>query len=290
MAFNVDHLDEIDQPSKLNLTFILRVPRAGRMVAERIYKTQRTDELTFFTSQSSPPVVFELMINRKQNFSIRRVYRVPFADESRYVGLDRIAVSERFILHLVYDFFEASPVIRSFYRNETNFSIGHGLIFLRQYGRQISGMEFLDFYRSDRVFIRDNQRWDLFKLQDTELIIDTHTQPQFFRSWINNTFHVTLFGGPFTSDHHVIIQFKMICLDKNRRDTIFIPHNRPAIAQYPYARRFFIFDLQGYFVGPMKNLTLELTRSTKYQNITLPIVMNSVNEETYLGILPIEER
>ena len=106
------------------LNFIYKVKNLGRIFIESEYSSEYS-KLTFFSSTSSPPVVYEFAIDEYLNVNTKKIYEIKNEDSERYTGNDMISVTKKLIAFLVFDNKLLRQSIRILYRDETNFAIGH---------------------------------------------------------------------------------------------------------------------------------------------------------------------
>ena len=141
----------------LNLTFIYKVNNLGKIFTESEYSLQPST-FTFFSSTSSPPIVYEFVIDEYLNVNTKRIYSVK-DDGQRYTGNDMITVTQKFIAFLLFDNKMLRQSIRILYRDETNFGIGHTHILLDQFRADVSVIRFLSYKESDVIYVRNIEQW-----------------------------------------------------------------------------------------------------------------------------------
>ena len=155
------------------LNFIYKVKNLGRIFIES-ESSNEYSKMTFFSSTSSPPVVYEFAIDEFLNVNTKKIYEIRNEDSERYTGNDMISVTQKFIAFLVFDNKMLRQSIRILYRDETNFAIGHTHILLNNYRAKISTIKFLSFKNSNVLYIRNTEQWNMYEIKDIELIIDAY--------------------------------------------------------------------------------------------------------------------
>lgn len=243
----------------INMTYIYKEPTIGRIFTEKSYNLQKSD-FTFFTSLSSPPVIFEFLIDETMNVNMNKVY----SDNSRsqrYKDSELITVNNKFIAQLLYDRKLLKQVIRIYYRNETNFGVGHIHIHLEDYKFSISGIQFLSYFEGDRIYVRNMEKWEIYDIQDPEFIIDTRlTDNLAYDYWAGQRFGISLTAW---SEDELNIQQRMdiwiTCFSWYNIDIINTLKGQETDIKYAYGDPDFEFPISDYFVGPDLNFTVELT-------------------------------
>ena len=148
--------------------------------------------ITFFSSTPSPPVVYEFVIDQYLNINTKKIYEVKSDDVLRYIGDDKIWVNEKYVAFLLYDYRSLRQVVRVFYRDETNFGIGHSNIVLNEFNSEVSTMKFLEFRNNDAIYLRNAQKWKVYKLNEIEFILDTNTKDSTIIPYLYNSYEIRI--------------------------------------------------------------------------------------------------
>ena len=105
-----------------NLSFIYNVKNLGRILIESEYSSEYS-KMTFFSSTSSPPVVYEFAIDEYLNVNTKKIYEIKNEDPERYTSDDMITITQKFIAFIVFENKFLRQSIRILYRDETNLQL-----------------------------------------------------------------------------------------------------------------------------------------------------------------------
>ena len=83
-------------------------------------------------------------------------------------------------------------VARIYYRDETNFGVGHSNIVLNGFSLDISTMKFLEFKNNDAIYLRNAQKWKVYQLNEIEFMIDTYTNDSAIYPYLFNSYEIRI--------------------------------------------------------------------------------------------------
>ena len=241
--------------------------------------------ITFFSSTPSPPIVYEFVIDEFLNVNIKKIYEVKSDDVLRYIGNDKIWANEKYVAFLLYDYRSLRQVIRIYYRGETNFGVGHSNIVLNEFSMDLSTMKFMEFNDNDMIYLRNIQKWKIYKLNDIEFIIDTYSNQSSIFPYLFNQYEIKLYCyHEFLYSRHleeVILIFNITFTDHTDMNIYFIGNSKNETLEHSYGDQNFAVNLNKYYMGPNMILGYELVSSIPYgPNITLPKIVNIYDEKT----------
>ena len=177
-------------------------------------------------------------------------------------------------------------VARIYYRDETNFGVGHSNIVLNGFSLDISTMKFLEFKNNDAIYLRNAQKWKVYQLNEIEFMIDTYTNDSAIYPYLFNSyeiriswFHEYLLDKNFDK---VELSFNISFTDSSDMNLYFIGDSKNKSIINSYGDPSFKIRLNDYYMGPNLIFGFELISSVPYgPNITLPKVFNTYDKSIY---------
>jgi hypothetical protein len=167
-------------------------------------------------------------------------------------------VTADYIAYLLYDNYEDEQVVRVFYRNETNFGLGHTHIRLNTFKNKISAISFLGYELCDTVFVRDPQKWETFAIHQNQLVVDSHEYIDLYRERVNNTYKVFIEAiDEYKSQTPVSLEFKVTFSDLMDMSTYFVSPQKKLNLTFVYGDQSFKEILDPYYSGPDKRFGIE---------------------------------
>ncbi|CAI2384447.1 unnamed protein product [Moneuplotes crassus] len=262
----------------LNLTYMYKKPTIGRIFTEKSFNLKNTD-FKFFTSIATPPVIYEFMVDESANVNVNKVFSDNIRD-NRYKDCELISVNAKYIAQLLYDRKLLKQVIRVYDRNETNFSVGHIHIPLNGYRYDISGIQFLSYLESNKIFVRNPEKWEIYDILDPELIIDTFNYDN-YSSHIGENFMISINAkSPIESSVGKTLNVSIVCVGSESNISFNILESPNVEIKYAYGDPSFELPISNYFVGPNLNFTVEIVgASDENFDIKLPKIINPENPE-----------
>ena len=239
--------------------------------------------ITFFSSTPSPPVVYEFVIDEFLNVNIKKIYEVKSDDVLRYTGNDKIWANEKYVAFLLYDYRSLRQVVRVFYRDETNFGVGHSNIVLSGFNFDVGTMKFLEFKNNDAIYLRNAQKWKVYKLNEIEFILDTYTNDSTISPYLLNSYEIkiTWFHELLLDKNldKVELSFNISFTNSSDMDLHFIGDSNNKSIINSYGDPSFKIRINDYYMGPNLIFGFELISSVPYgPNITLPKVFNTYDK------------
>ena len=235
------------------LNFIYKVKNLGRIFIESEYSSEYS-KLTFFSSTSSPPVVYEFAIDEYLNVNTKKIYEIKNEDSERYTGNDMISVTKKLIAFLVFDNKLLRQSIRILYRDETNFAIGHTHILLDDHKTEISTVKFLCFKSWNMIYVRNTEQWDMYEIKDIELVIDTFTNNSIIFDYIFQTFEIKIDSfneNNFENQDFQLTQnFNITFTDPTDLDIYYIGRSTSEVLKHSFGSNQFKLKISDYYMGP----------------------------------------
>ena len=176
----------------LVFNYIYPLINIGKIFMSEEYKSKYDIGLIFFTSTRSPPIIYEIALDHFLSVYMKKVYKVINEDTTRFVGMDMISISDKYIAFLIFDFHVELQVIRIFDRNETFYAIGYTDIYLHNFEYDVCTLKFLDYSIYYNFYVRDVKRWRIYNIKEQELVIDSKNYIELFKENINLTYHISI--------------------------------------------------------------------------------------------------
>ena len=276
-----------------NLTFIYNVKYLGKIFTEFEYCLEYST-FTFFSSTSSPPIVYEFVIDEYLNINTKKIYDVK-DEEQRYTGNDMITVTQKFIAFLLFDNKMLRQCIRILYRDETNFGIGHTHILLNQFRTDISIVKFLSYKESDVIYVRNIEQWSYFQINDIELVLDTYSDESDIFDYLYETFEMVITSkedskSELDDERYQLTQsFNLSFTGISDMNAYFIGRSTNEILKNSYGNRDFRYKISDFYMGP--NLIFGFTLNSSYpygSSIYLPTVLNPIQQNAKTFVIETE--
>ena len=213
---------------------------------------------------------------------LNRVYKADRDDPSGYIGKDMIMTSNNYILFLIYDIKEESQIIRIFSKNETFFVTGYIDISLKDFKYDISTLMFLDQSKYYTFYIRDQEKWRVYNINDVELVIDSKNQIKQFKEWINSTFEWRIEVHDNNITHKIKYQYFNVSFLHNEDTTpYYIELSEDKHIVNSYGDPNFIFHISSKYLGPNLKFNMVLSENIPYgDNITLPLINDQFESDS----------
>lgn len=152
-----------------------------------------------------------------------------------------------------------------FYRNETNFGLGHTHIKLGNFKNKISAISFLGYELCDTIFVRDPQKWETYTINQNQLVVDTNKYIDLYRERVNNTYKVIIQAvDQYRNEVPISMDFKVTFSDPMDMSTYFISPQKSLNLTFVYGDTSFKEVLNNYYSGPDKRFGLMTKQTLRY--------------------------
>ena len=236
----------------------------GRIVTEKEYMLEKKD-FYMFVSQPFPPIVYQLVIDDTLNVNMEREFDTNCNSIHRYIGNGEVTVNADYLAMLLFDRFEEEQVIRVFYRNETNFGLGHTHIRLTKFKTSINSISFLGYTDCDSIFVRSPSLWETYRIDEKKLVMDTNKYVNEFNARVNNTYQIEISASTDFADQGVLVQkFDVVFSDRLDMSTYLVTYKEELKMSYVYGDSTFRREVDTYYSGPNKEFGLKTKQDLRY--------------------------
>jgi hypothetical protein len=257
------------------MTHVINLTELGRIFAIDEYTSDIVLlPYSIFVTHSTPASVFEISINEHFNPQVIRSYTVPDESIRKYIGLDVLTVTDKYIAHLIKDLEEVIEIVRIYYRNESNFAYGHSDLRLTSFKTPISSIHFLDYYDSENFFIRGTFQGELYRINTVELVIDTKNFRSKYSDYINKTYEMHLSAYNKERPQFTVSScFRLIFAGKKDMTSYYIGDKQVYDYGHSFGDNSFAKIVSDFYYGPDLKFDLKLVNSTPYgDSVYLPNV------------------
>ena len=260
---------EAEEIKYLQLSYIYNITGIGKIFTEKEYYNDTKVEFFFYSSTSYPPVVYEFLVDEYLNMNINRIYDSNFVEQIRYAGNDMIAVNENFIAFLLYDLKSLVQTIRVFYRDETNFGLGHTHIPLLNLKSPISAMRFLSFNTANDIFVINPEKWSIERINDYEIIFNLYNKKEEYLPYWNRTFEAIIKAmNEDKTATYLQLKFNITFANQTDMDSYYIESNVVQTIDWSYGDNLFNFSISEFYSGPDLRFEYRLNSSSLLESDT----------------------
>lgn len=272
-----DH-PQLRKTNLLKMTHVINITEAGRIFTiDEYYSDTTLLPYNIFVTHSTPASVFEISINEHFNPRVVRSYTVPDEAIRKYIGLDVLTVTDKYIAHLILDLEDVIEIVRIYYRNESNFAYGHSDLKLTNFKNPISSIHFLDYFDSENIFIRSTFQGELYRINTVELVIDTKNFKSKYNDYVNKTYvmHLSAYNKE-KPQQKVNSCFRLIFAGEKDMTSYYIGDRQAYEYGHSYGDNGFSKIVSDFYYGPDLKFDVVLVNSTIYgENLYLPNVTST---------------
>lgn len=195
---------------------------------------------------------------------VAKVYLIMDYDQSDFISKNLITVNRKYLAILLFDYMRYKEIIRVFIRDESSFSRGHKDIEIKSMRYDINIMSFISYYLFDTLFVRNSQKWIIYKIKDPHFVINTKDyQDEFFKARYQ-VYNATIQTySPISSTDYLSSSFQIYFLGNEDTKVYRLAKNSEVFIFHAYGDPQFNFEISDYFTGPFMNFDFELVNITQ---------------------------